>query len=548
MGVYKLKTTGRGSRPRSKRLREQGAAGNAGGSTVVNVSGGGAATPSIYEHWHDNKAALDQLSTDAEGYAYLTRLIETLDDENNDVYERLTEKIKAGSADVATTLAEDSPVREWFLSKIADDVARGNITFEKAIDVMGAALLRGGATFGRFNSSLQFGTGANINASGNAEFESVRVRSYFECAELIINRLSAIEGDMILTENDTVERIVTEGAMFGLYLRQKWEGYTTALVVGDVIKGINNTMRSGSGTYQTCWMRVEYVIPANNYIEVSLFPASDVPAGVNYRPGLLMKIARWGSQTDRRRQSCLYLSSTEGRIVHLTGVTKPIVDASNYGATFGTLPDFLKSMNLPTISGQDYVYARGLVVQDMIRVDYQGKPESEVVDRGAWKPEDSYYCQDLNRTTGRYEISDVWHYGCRYRCAKTGTTTEPCWGNTDWAMIEGNPEFTVSFAESDAVVDPANFSLTLSIVARCYNTDVTAQILDKDVVWTRYSEDANGIARIDSDATFRRTGKTITLTPADCDFSDDGTLPKVMRFIATVTLRTAEGTKTAKTE
>lgn len=540
---YKLKTYKRGARPRSERLRELGGESSGGGSTVVSVGGSGNVI-SATDHTHANKNDLDQITTDANGYLYLTQNKETQDDEGNDIIKRTTEKVKAGFADMAYDLTEDSPVREQFLSRLADDVAKGNLTFEKMLTVLGLSLFKGGAQFGEFIKSLYAGKGAGIDDLGNAEFESVRVRSYFECMELIINRLSAIEGDQILTEADTIESVDDLGDnCYGLHLRSKWEGYFTAQYPNNVLKGIINTLATGSGVYYTSWMRVNSVNTANNYIEVTLYPDSEVPAGTNYPPCEMMKIARWGNQTDTKRQSCIYLSSTEGRIVRLTGVTKPIIDTANYGATFGTLPEFLLAMDLPIIEGQDYVYARGLIVQDIIRIDYQGQPVCEIVDRGQWSADADYYCKALNPTTGQYEISDVWYMGCKYRCTKTGTKTAPAWNNTDWAMIEGNPEFTVEFADTDYIFDPDRFALTLTIIAKLYNIDITDDILDADVQWTRYSEDANGNERVASDTAWAlkraNEGKSIDLTVADCDFN--GYIPKTLKFIATVTLRDGMG-------
>lgn len=544
MKQYTSKITLRTPRPRSERLREQGIGG---GATTVVVSGGGSGGgTSIGDgHTHGNLSALNEISTDKQGYLYLTQIRETENEETGELTtEQVTEKVKAGFADMAYDLTEDSPVREQFLSRLADDVAKGNLTFEKMLTVLGLSLFKGGAQFGEFIKSLYAGKGAGIDELGNAEFESVRVRSYFECMELIINRLSAIEGDQILTEADTIESVDDLGDnCYGLHLRSKWDGYFTAQYPNNVLKGIINTLATGSGVYYTSWMRVNSVNTANNYIEVTLYPDSEVPAGTNYPPCEMMKIARWGNQTDTKRQSCIYLSSTEGRIVRLTGVTKPIIDRTNYGATFGELPEFLRELDLPIAEGQDYLYARGIVVQDIIRIDYQGKPVSEIVDRGPWSATGDYYCEALNPNTGRYEISDVWYNGCKYRCAKTGTTTAPAWNNTDWAMVEGNPDFTVDFAETDYLFDPDKFNLTLTIIARLYNMDITADILDADVQWTRYSEDANGVERVASDNAWALrhagAGKSIDLTVEDCDFN--GYVPKVLKFIATVTLRDGMG-------
>lgn len=541
---YTAKTTTRSPRPRSKRLREQGIGSSASATVVMSGTGGGTVAAGD-GHTHANKPSLDQITTDNEGYQYLTQIRETEDPETGETTEaQVTEKVKAGFADVAKDLSEDSPVRQQFLSRLVDDVAKGNITFEKAISVLGLATFSGGAEFGQFIKSLYAGKGAGIDAAGNAEFESVRVRSYFECLELIINRLSAIEGDQLLTEADTIERVEDLGDnCYGLYLKSKWDGYFTAQYPGNVLKGIINTLATGSGVYYTSWLRVNSVNTAANYIEVTLYPGEETPAGTNYPPCEMMKIARWGNQTDVTRQSCIYLSSTEGRIVRLTGVTKPIIDGTNYGASFGTLPEFLRALDLPIIEGQDYVYARGLIVQDIIRIDYQGKPIAEVVDRGQWAAGTAYYAGDLNEETGVYEISDVWYSGCKWRCAKTGTTTAPAWNNTDWAMVEGNPESSVDFEDTDYIFDPDRFALTLKIVAKLYNMDVTADILDNDVVWTRYSEDADGNERVASDQAWALkragAGKQIALTIADCDFN--GYVPKTIKFIATVTLRDGMG-------
>ena len=541
---YTAVITQRTPRPRSKRLREMGI-GSAAGATVVMSGAAGGTTVTGDGHTHANLSALNEISTDTNGYQYLTQLREVENPETGETtVEQETEKVKAGYADVAKDLAEDSPIREMFLSRLVDDVAKGNITFEQAIKVLGLASFGGGAEFGEFIKSLYAGKGAGIDANGNAEFESVRVRSYFECLELIVNRLSAIEGDQILTEADTIESVDDLGNnCYGLHLRSKWDGYFTAQRENNVLKGIINTLAAGSGLYYTCWMRVNSVNTANNYIEVTAYPDEDTPAGTNYPPCADMKIARWGNQTDKTRQSCIYLSSTEGRIVRLTGVTKPIIEPENYGATFGTLPEFLRSMDLPIVDGQDYVYARGLIVQDIIRIDYKGKPISEVIDRGPWAAGAAYYCEALNPETGIYEISDVWYMGCKWRCAKTGTTTAPAWNNTDWAMVEGNPQFTVEFADTDYIFDPDRFSITLTIIARLYNMDITDDILPADVEWTRYSEDANGVPRTASDNAWALkragAGKSLSLTIEDCDLN--GYMPRTLKFIATVTLRDGMG-------
>lgn len=444
------------------------------------------------------------------------------------------EKIKAGFADEADDFSEDGKASKKVLRKDIEDVAEKLIRFAA------------GTQFGSFVSGLNGGKGAQIDKDGNAEMESITIRSYMKVMELIVNRLTALEGDQLFTESDTIEKVSYLGNnCYGLKLRKKYDGYFTAQHVNNVLKGIVNNVAVAavsdkSSLYYTSWMRVNSVNTVTNYIEVSLYPDDEVPAGKNFPPCELMNIARWGNQTDESLQQCFYLSSSEGRIVKLTGVTKPILENYNYGMVFGDMPTFLKEMNLPLMKGRDYLYAAGIITQDIVQVDYQGKPAITYVDRGIFDPKAKYYCATLNEDTGKIETSDVWYTGCKWRCQKTGTHTEPRWNNTDWAMIEGNPAFMVDFQESEAVYDFDNFIAPLTIVATLYGQDITDDILDADVAWTRYTENSQGVQRVASDNIWAEkrgnAGKAIVLLKDDLSLDSDG-VPKVIRFTATVTLR-----------
>lgn len=471
-------------------------------------------------HRHNNMEVLDALS-EFNGYLYF-----------------LDKKIKAGFADETDDFSENGKASRKILRKDIADVAEKLIRFAE------------GATFGDFVSGINGGKGAQIDALGNAEVESVTVRSYMKVMELIVNRLTALEGDQLFTESDTIESVSYLGDnCYGLHLRQKYKGYFTAQHVNNVLKGIVNNLATAAveGTealYYTSWMRVNSVNAVTNYIEVSLYPDSEVPAGKNFPPCELMNIARWGNQTDESLQQCFYLSSSEGRIVKLTGVTKPILENWNYGMVFGDMPTFLKEMNLPLMKGRDYMYAAGIITQDIIQIDYQGKPVVTYVDRGQFSKTAQYYCASLNAETGKYETSDVWYTGCKWRCQKTGTHTEPRWNSTDWAMIEGNPAFTVDFREAEAIYDFDNFIAPLTIVATLYGQDITDDILDTDVAWTRYTENSQGVQRVTSDTVWAEkrggAGKSIVLTQDDLSLDSDG-VPKKISFTATVTLRDGMG-------
>lgn len=468
----------------------------------------------------------------------------------------LTGNTSSGSIGISDLYKQIDWIKRHKLDKIVNDIAEGLITFKQGLVAIGLSLFQNGAQFGTFVKSLYAGTGAAIDKQGNTEVESIRVRSYAEIMELIVNRLSAIEGDQLLTEADTIESVTAdEDGTYTLKLKSKWEGYFTAQAENNVLKGIMNTLAKGSGEYHTAWFRVNSVNTANNSINVSMYPDNETPAGKNFPPEEMMKIARWGNQTDTTRQSCLYLSSTEGRIVKLVNVTKPIIDKENYGATLGSLPDFVRTLTddngnlLPIREGLDYLYAPGIVTMDIIRLNkWTLKRIPTYVDRGKWKDGEKYYCEAENPATGEYETSDVWYYGCKWRCCKNLTTTAPSWNNTDWAMVEGNPDFSVDFAEAESIVDPDKINVPLTLVAKLYNMDVTDDIKASDVEWTRYSEDASGNERTALDNAWSLkhadSGKSIVLTKDDMDMG--AYMPKVIRFTATATLRDGEGNAAAK--
>lgn len=484
--------------------------------------------------------------TDNNNLAILQRAFESIRDERA---KGANTARRIGEA-FLSLLAYASQDNGAYLSREHDDAAQGLITFVKGLVSEQVARLNQGAQFGGFVSGLTGGKGAAIDADGNAELESVKVRTYMQVLELIVNRLSALEGDQFFTESDTIEQVDDLGSnCYGLHLKRKYEGYFTAQHVGSVIKGVVNNLAtaatsSTTASYYTSWMRVNSVNAVSNYIEVSLYPDSEVPAGKNFPPCELMAIARYGNQTDESLQSCFYISSTEGRIVKLTGVTKPILEDYNYGMVFGSVPEWIQSLNLPLVKGRDYLYAAGIITQDIIQIDYHGKPIVTYVDRGPWSQTADYFCASLNEDTQKYETSDVWYTGCRWRCQKTGTHTAPRWNNTDWAMIEGNPNFTIDFQEAETVYDYDNFRAPLTIVAYLYGQDITADILDSDVAWTRYTEDANGNQRVSSDNAWALSrgsaGKAIVLLHDDLSV-DSGGIPKVIRFTATVTLRDGMG-------
>lgn len=388
-------------------------------------------------------------------------------------------------------------------------------------------------TIGEFIDSLIAGKGIGLFPDGRAQVSRLEVRESLSVMEIIFNRLSAMESDYSFSESGTVESVtLVEDGTYTLKLRKRWENDFTALQENDVIYGVVNDLASGNGEYYTSWARVLSVDTTANSINVVLYPDSEVPGGKNYPPVELMALTRRGNPVNEDRQSWWYISSREGCICMLDGVTKPVLEESNYSVIVGKLKQLSIFDNLPINYRQSYVYCRGIAAQDVMRVDYQGVIPQQSNDRGEWSAEvaasdDPYQAAHVVDTgTGQVNLYDsTWHYGCKWMCLLTGTTQEPRYGCTDWAMIEGNPAFTIEIDSSNgwyfdyeaiAVTDEAGQPVvftTLQVVGTLYNQDVTADILDADVSWTR---DTGDVAEDNAWAVKRAdAGKQLTLTLDD---------------------------------
>lgn len=461
---YTAKVTQREPRPRSKRLRDQGIGSTAGATVVMSGTGGGVSITGN-SHTHENKPYLDQVSTDKDNYLYLTQLADVVDpDTGEETVQFATEKVKAGYADkagIAHDLDEDSPVRKQFLSRLADDVAAGHITFEKGITALLASFFKDGAHFGNFVKGY---AGAMIDAAGNSEFESITARGYLKVFELIYNRLNALEGTTSFADVGTIDEVAdgTNGAQV-LTMRKRWDGDFTAFQPGDIVYGYVNNLNNGNNVeYYKAWAWVKSVDRAANTLTVVPYPDTEVPAGTNHPLAASMIITRWGNNIEanaytfankdysaviaRRgdnyyvntRQSSFYISCEDGNIVELMGVDKPILEAGNYGTVLGKMPEGLLDPATQELVNKDqpYLFARGIVVQDLIRIDYDGKATRTANYRGTWDAATAASASDYYRSTAGTYDTVTWN-GDLWQCVASGTTDEPSETTGSWVNMTG---------------------------------------------------------------------------------------------------------------
>ena len=417
-----------------------------------------------------------------------------------------------------TTPASDSNVysarrsRMEFVSRLLDNTAKGTVTWEKVqkfvqgLTAEDLSQFKKGATFGEFIQGMLFGTGGRIDELGNAEFESITSRSSIIAKELIMNRQTAMESNFVFTESGMVESVTeipaaTEGGnvTYDLKLQKRWDNDFTAFKENDVVLASINTLAE-NGKYYDMWLRVLSVNIVTNTITVVCYPDDECPSKKNYPPCELARLIRWGNAVDEDRQSCWYISSSEGLLVWLDHVTKPIIDKTNYSLAMGKLPDALSFLfqDFPTANKRDGAfYAKWMMAASFQQIDYQGNPIYTTRDRGVWSL--SVAQGENPYRNGEGTIDTVYYLGCKWKCLEDKTTKPPVYSSTAWAFVEGNPYFTLemqssklwNFRLNDLMATNADGSwkvfTTLSVIGRLYNQDVTDSMVN--VVWTRDSGD-----------------------------------------------------------
>ena len=297
-----------------------------------------------------------------------------------------------------------------------------------------------------YSDGLNTGAGARIDATGNAEFQSMAVRGFFRAAEYQINRIALSEGDVFHTENGLVKSAEQQAdGRWKVVLQERFQGDVTGFRAGDILRGAYNSVGTsgGSAEIRTSWLRVEAVDAQAGTLTASLYADNQTPEGRNAPPVSLMRLARWGNTTDTERQSHIMESATDGRIVRRVKVSAPIVDGTQSdGFVVGKLPAWLREHFGAAVAGaSDYVFARGIITQNILRYTPAGRPLAERVDRGLWSASSRYFYEEQNPETGAFEISRVWHDGALYELARGGNgNTAPSAQSTHWTLIQAKPK------------------------------------------------------------------------------------------------------------
>ena len=372
--------------------------------------------------------------------------------------------------------------------------------------------LLAGAVIGESNN-------IRLNPDGSITCGRIRVNGSAIFDELVFNRQNILEGDTYFTDHAVVETAeLVEVGTYLLTLRKMYDDDTLSFHVGDVLKGVVNNLDT-EGTYYTSWSRVISVSTSTNQVRVVLYDGEDVPGGVNYPPCAPMNVVRWGNAVDQDRQSCFFVSATDKRFLFLQGVTQPILDDTNYSAFMGLPPDLDILEDLPLNQRQPYLYARGLIVQDIIRIDYQGNPVLEIRNRGEWDDE-TLYIKGKDPDSFNYYQDQVFHGGCTWLCAVTRATigNAPRFNNADWICVSGRDNVAIDINSSAGVWfrSAAPFSTTLTaVVTQGTMVLLEGEIGRSNILWTRESSDTTGDAAWNAQHAVGTVGLSLSLTNAD---------------------------------
>ena len=335
-----------------------------------------------------------------------------------------------------------------------------------------------------------------LNPDGSITCSRLTVEGSAIFNELVFNHQNVLEGDTYFTDRGIIESVeYLGGGQYRLTMRKLYDDDQVTFHAYDVLKCAVNNLDVGR-TFRTSWMRVDSVDLTANTIDVTLYDNEDVPGGVNYEPEPAARVIRWGNQVDPDRQQVFFVSSKDGRFLFLQGVTQPILNDGNYAAFFGVPPQLDMLKGLPLNARQPYVFARGIIYQDLIRIDYQGNPYYTPRDLGPWDSE-RQYIRGYDETAKGYFVDRSWFGGCLWQAAVALPTVgkEPRYNNADWVCLLGGKNMTMEIwsTEGDSFAAGSIWSTTL--VAELWNAEMQiaeSEIGLANIVWQRISEDAAG--------------------------------------------------------
>ena len=322
--------------------------------------------------------------------------------------------------------------------------------------------LLGGAEVGEAIKSFIAGKGTILDSHGLIQTDRLEVRNSLKVLELIINRLQGMENDFVFSPTRKVNKVEkVDATTYKLFLDPKMDGDLIPFREGNILYSIVNDLLTGGNSYYTSYMRVLTTNQNEYSMTVVIYPDAEVPGGKNYLPAEGYNVSRRGDvhlpsegQSNPDSQSW-YISSSEGRLLFLQNVVKPVLEDYNYALSIGKFPRVQAVEDIGLPEDAVGVMAETIVAQHIYQYDYNGDVVANKVNRGAWarevaesdKPYRRVTMESIRPTGTKYTLLEqhtVYHLGCLWGCLVDKTTEEPKWNAQGWQLLEGNSELTLN--------------------------------------------------------------------------------------------------------
>lgn len=342
-----------------------------------------------------------------------------------------------------------------------------------------------------------------LNPDGSIVCGSIRVNGSAIFDELVFNHQNVLEGDTYFTDRGIVEKVeMTDLNQYRLTFRKEYDEDHVTFHVNDILLGKVNNLDQGK-TYRSVWLLVSSINTEDNTAICTIYKDADVPGGKNYPPVAAMRVIRWGNTIDTSRQNVWFVSSNDGRWLFLQGVSRPVIEdsanGSNYAGFIGLPPDIAATHDLlqkgVISANQPYLYFRGLMVQDLIKVDHLGNPEYTARDCGQYSPS-KIYIKGYDETAKGYYVDRCWFGGCYWQCnVPQCSGSEPRFNNTDWTCLMGGSNMGITIRSSQGDFFRAGTDWQTDLEASVWNAEMQLteeEIGRQRITWLRSSNDPTG--------------------------------------------------------
>lgn len=370
--------------------------------------------------------------------------------------------------------------------------------------------LLGGAEVGETVDSMLTGKGTILTKDGRIQTDYLEVRRGMKVMELIVNKLRGMDGDFVFSPTWKVVRVeYLLPATYRLTLDPPMDGDIIPYREGNILYSIINGILTGGDTIQTSYMRVLATNQNEYSITVVLYPDAEVPGGKNCPPVEGYNISRRGDvrlpsegQSNPDSQSW-YISSSEGRLLFLQNVIKPVLEDYNYALSIGKIPRIKAVEEIGLPEDAVGVMAETIVAQHIYRYDYNGDIIPNIVDRGPWskaiaesadKPYRNISVETARPDGTKYTLLEqhaAWRFGCQWGCLVDKTTEEPRWNAQTWVMLQGNGNYSLDFDSSEGwQFFRGNVNTIISLIVVYGTEDITERLMKRagtEVEWLRES-------------------------------------------------------------